>query len=156
MESGAVKGFITRAFSHTGTRRGKNFSISSDAYQIARMMLQKQDSKLLCKHLPRHDRKQPPQSSTRAPSILPQPPSDSVIFSHTKEQSLGTPRHWWGKDPAARWRRFAPHPGDGRQHRTRLPPAKRAQRPCIMHLYHTDTTGSLSRTCATSSSTSLF
>ena len=33
-----LKGFITRAFSHTGPRRGKNFSISSDAFQIARMM----------------------------------------------------------------------------------------------------------------------
>ena len=32
-----VKGFITRAFSHTGPRRGKNFSISSDAYQLARI-----------------------------------------------------------------------------------------------------------------------
>lgn len=30
-----LKGFITRAFSHTGPRRGKNFSISSDAYQLA-------------------------------------------------------------------------------------------------------------------------
>lgn len=29
--------FVTRAFSHTGPRRGKNFSISSDAYQIARI-----------------------------------------------------------------------------------------------------------------------
>ena len=29
--------FITRAFSHTGPRRGRNFSISSDAYQIARI-----------------------------------------------------------------------------------------------------------------------
>jgi GDPmannose 4,6-dehydratase len=36
-------GFITRAFSHTGPRRGKNFSISSDAYQIARIMRGKQD-----------------------------------------------------------------------------------------------------------------
>lgn len=33
-----LKGYITRSFSHTGARRGKNFSISSDAYQIARMM----------------------------------------------------------------------------------------------------------------------
>lgn len=33
-----IKGFVTRAFSHTGPRRGKNFSISSDAFQIARMM----------------------------------------------------------------------------------------------------------------------
>lgn len=33
-----IKGFITRAFSHTGPRRGMNFSISSDAFQIARMM----------------------------------------------------------------------------------------------------------------------
>lgn len=29
--------FVTRAFSHTGPRRGKNFSISSDAYQIVRI-----------------------------------------------------------------------------------------------------------------------
>lgn len=29
--------FVTRAFSHTGPRRGKTFSISSDAYQIARI-----------------------------------------------------------------------------------------------------------------------
>jgi GDP-4-dehydro-6-deoxy-D-mannose reductase len=29
--------FITRAFSHTGPRRGRNFSISSGAYQIARI-----------------------------------------------------------------------------------------------------------------------
>lgn len=38
MRNGKIKGFVTRAFSHTGTRRGKNFSISSDAYQIARIM----------------------------------------------------------------------------------------------------------------------
>tara|TARA_Y100000401_G_scaffold65102_1_gene51870 strand:- start:390 stop:1367 length:978 start_codon:yes stop_codon:yes gene_type:complete len=38
MKNGFVKGFITRAFSHTGPRRGRIFSISSDAYQIARMM----------------------------------------------------------------------------------------------------------------------
>ena len=37
--NGKVKGFITRAFSHTGPRRGKIFSISSDAYQIAKMEL---------------------------------------------------------------------------------------------------------------------
>jgi GDP-4-dehydro-6-deoxy-D-mannose reductase len=30
--------YITRAFSHTGPRRGRNFSISSDAYQIARIL----------------------------------------------------------------------------------------------------------------------
>lgn len=29
--------FVTRAFSHTGPRRGRNFSISSDAYQIVRI-----------------------------------------------------------------------------------------------------------------------
>ena len=38
INNGFVKGFITRAFSHTGPRRGRIFSISSDAYQIARMM----------------------------------------------------------------------------------------------------------------------
>jgi nucleoside-diphosphate-sugar epimerase len=37
-ESKKIKGFITRAFSHTGPRRGRTFSISSDAYQIARMV----------------------------------------------------------------------------------------------------------------------
>ena len=35
IKNGYIKGFITRAFSHTGPRRGKNFSISSDAYQLA-------------------------------------------------------------------------------------------------------------------------
>jgi GDPmannose 4,6-dehydratase len=30
--------YITRAFSHTGPRRGRNFSISSDAYQIVRIL----------------------------------------------------------------------------------------------------------------------
>lgn len=38
MQNGKIKGFITRAFSHTGPRRGKNFSISADAYQVARIM----------------------------------------------------------------------------------------------------------------------
>ena len=33
-----LRGFITRAFSHTGPRRGRTFSISCDAYQLARMM----------------------------------------------------------------------------------------------------------------------
>jgi GDPmannose 4,6-dehydratase len=41
--NGKINGFITRAFSHTGPRRGKTFSISSDAYQIANMMVGKQD-----------------------------------------------------------------------------------------------------------------
>ena len=41
--NGYLDGFVTRAFSHTGPRRGKIFSISSDAYQIANMMLDKQD-----------------------------------------------------------------------------------------------------------------
>ncbi len=43
MLNGNLKGFITRAFSHTGPRRGRNFSISCDAYQIARMMRGQQD-----------------------------------------------------------------------------------------------------------------
>lgn len=37
--NGYLDGFVTRAFSHTGPRRGKIFSISSDAYQIAKMEL---------------------------------------------------------------------------------------------------------------------
>lgn len=35
--NGYLHGFITRAFSHTGPRRGKKFSISWDAYQLALM-----------------------------------------------------------------------------------------------------------------------
>ena len=46
MNNGFIEGFITRAFSHTGPRRGKIFSISSDAYQIARMMKGLQDREL--------------------------------------------------------------------------------------------------------------
>ncbi len=46
-----LKGFVTRAFSHTGPRRGYNFSISSDAYQIAKMMLGLQDKELLIGNL---------------------------------------------------------------------------------------------------------
>lgn len=46
-----VKGFITRAFSHTGPRRGRTFSISSDAYQIARMMKGLQEKTLLIGNL---------------------------------------------------------------------------------------------------------
>ncbi len=38
MENKKITGFITRAFSHTGPRRGKNFSISADAYQIAQII----------------------------------------------------------------------------------------------------------------------
>ena len=41
-----LNGFITRAFSHTGPRRGKIFSISSDAYQIAKMKLGLQEKVL--------------------------------------------------------------------------------------------------------------
>ncbi len=51
MENGKLNGFITRAFSHTGPRRGKNFSISSDAFQIARMMKGMQEKKLLIGNL---------------------------------------------------------------------------------------------------------
>lgn len=51
IENGFIKGFITRAFSHTGPRRGKNFSISSDAFQIAKMMLGMQEKTLLVGNL---------------------------------------------------------------------------------------------------------
>ncbi len=37
-----INGFITRAFSHTGPRRGMNFSISSDAYQVALILANRQ------------------------------------------------------------------------------------------------------------------
>jgi nucleoside-diphosphate-sugar epimerase len=46
IQNKTIKGFVTRAFSHTGPRRGRNFSISSDAYQLARMMRGKQDNVL--------------------------------------------------------------------------------------------------------------
>lgn len=39
IRNGSKDWFITRAFSHTGPRRGKNFSISSDAYQLAQMIV---------------------------------------------------------------------------------------------------------------------
>ncbi|MFH1290729.1 MAG: GDP-mannose 4,6-dehydratase [Nanoarchaeota archaeon] len=38
--------FVTRAFSHTGPRRGKKFSISSDAFQIARIVKGLQEPKI--------------------------------------------------------------------------------------------------------------
>ena len=41
--NGFIDGFVTRAFSHTGPRRGKIFSISSDAYQIALMEIGEQE-----------------------------------------------------------------------------------------------------------------
>lgn len=50
-ENRKIRGFITRAFSHTGPRRGKTFSISSDAYQIAKMMKGLQDKTLLVGNL---------------------------------------------------------------------------------------------------------
>ena len=50
-ENKKVRGFITRAFSHTGPRRGRTFSISSDAYQIARMINGQQEKKLLVGNL---------------------------------------------------------------------------------------------------------
>ena len=50
-ENGFMSGFITRAFSHTGPRRGRIFSISSDAYQIARMMRGYQEPVLLVGNL---------------------------------------------------------------------------------------------------------
>lgn len=46
MSNGFLNGFITRAFSHTGIRRGFNFSISSDAFQIAKMRLGLQEKVL--------------------------------------------------------------------------------------------------------------
>jgi len=46
MQNKFIRGFITRAFSHTGQRRGKNFSISSDAYQIVKIKKGLQDKKI--------------------------------------------------------------------------------------------------------------
>ena len=41
-----IRGFITRAFSHTGPRRGRTFSISSDAFQLAKMVADDPNRKL--------------------------------------------------------------------------------------------------------------
>ena len=46
-ENKKINGFITRAFSHTGPRRGRTFSISSDAYQLAKMMRYPDESREL-------------------------------------------------------------------------------------------------------------
>jgi len=46
-----LNGFITRGFSHTGPRRGFNFSISSDAFQIAKMIKKLQKKTLLIGNL---------------------------------------------------------------------------------------------------------
>lgn len=51
IRNGYLKGFITRAFSHTGPKRGKIFSISSDAYQIAMILAKKQDPIILVGNL---------------------------------------------------------------------------------------------------------
>lgn len=42
-----VKGFSTRAFSHCAPRRGKNFSISWDAYHLALMFIRQTSEKIL-------------------------------------------------------------------------------------------------------------
>ena len=46
MKNKQINAVIVRPFCFTGPRRGSNFSISSDAIQIARMMLGKQDKTL--------------------------------------------------------------------------------------------------------------
>lgn len=46
MRNKFVNAYITRAFSHTGIRRGKIFSISSDAYQIVKIKKGLQEPKL--------------------------------------------------------------------------------------------------------------
>jgi GDP-4-dehydro-6-deoxy-D-mannose reductase len=46
MKNKQINGVVVRPFCFTGPRRGANFSISSDAVQIARMMLGKQDKVL--------------------------------------------------------------------------------------------------------------
>lgn len=46
MRNGKIRGVITRAFSHFAPRRGRNFSISSDCYQLVKMKLGKQEKVL--------------------------------------------------------------------------------------------------------------
>ena len=45
--NGFLKGFVTRAYPHTGPRRGKNFSISWDAYHLALMFAGKKKNRIL-------------------------------------------------------------------------------------------------------------
>lgn len=45
--NGLIKGFTTRAFSHTGPRRGKKFSISWDAFCLASMATGRQQDRIL-------------------------------------------------------------------------------------------------------------
>lgn len=45
--NGFLKGFSTRSFSHLAPRRGKNFSISWDAYHLAEMALGLTDNRIL-------------------------------------------------------------------------------------------------------------
>jgi GDP-4-dehydro-6-deoxy-D-mannose reductase len=45
-DNGLLKAFTTRAFSHTGPGRAKNYSISSDAFQIAKIIKGKQDAEI--------------------------------------------------------------------------------------------------------------
>ncbi|MBM3862151.1 MAG: NAD-dependent epimerase/dehydratase family protein [Verrucomicrobia bacterium] len=45
--NGFIRGFTTRAFSHTGPRRGKKFSISWDAYNLALMATGKTTDRVL-------------------------------------------------------------------------------------------------------------
>jgi len=45
--NGFIKGYTTRAFSHTGPRRGKKFSISWDAYNLALMATGKKQDRIL-------------------------------------------------------------------------------------------------------------
>jgi GDP-4-dehydro-6-deoxy-D-mannose reductase len=45
-DNGMLKAFTTRAFSHTGPGRPKNYSISSDAFQIAKIIKGKQKAEI--------------------------------------------------------------------------------------------------------------
>lgn len=45
-DNGLLKSFTTRAFSHTGPGRPKNYSISSDAFQIAKIIKGKQEAEI--------------------------------------------------------------------------------------------------------------
>jgi len=44
---GKIKAFVTRAFSNTGPRRRSIYSLSSDAYQIARILTEKQENEIM-------------------------------------------------------------------------------------------------------------
>ena len=95
------------------------------------------------------------QSSPKRPHRAEARDSAPASYSCAKSSMASAPHGGARTDKVAarRQRRLTPHPGEGRQHRTREPPATRARRPRHMHAYHSETHGSLVAAWLTSAST---